>query len=231
MIDLQNISHTYETGGETLSILQGLSFTIKAGEQIAIMGRSGSGKSTLLNILGLMLRPSKGALYFDKRPLHDLCENERAQMRNKAIGMVFQAAHLVPSLSAEENVALPMLYRGVSQKQANLAAQEALDKVGLADRRKHTSAQLSGGQKQRVAVARAIINTPKLLIADEPTGALDEETGDDILSLFQALGHQYGMSIVMVTHSQAVATRFQRQLRLVKGKLQTDDANAWRQSA
>lgn len=223
MIHCQNISHVYKMDAQEVPVLQGVSFRVEAGEQVAVMGRSGSGKSTLMNILGLMLQPSEGMLTFADQSINNLCENQRARMRNVMLGMVFQSPHLIPNLSAEENVALPALYKGAAKRDAISMARQVLVEVGLEERFAHTPARLSGGQRQRVAIARAIINTPKLLIADEPTGALDEETGEEILALFQRLGQQYDMSLIVVTHDRAVARQFPRQLLLVDGRLQVCD--------
>jgi putative ABC transport system ATP-binding protein len=192
---------------------------LDAGEHIAIIGSSGSGKSTLLHVLGLIDEPDAGSYRYDGVETTDLDQSARAGLRNREVGIVFQSFHLLGDERASENVALPLLYGGVPRKERRRRAAEALDRVGLADRADHRPSELSGGERQRVAIARAIVRQPRLILADEPTGNLDTQTGLEILNLFSAL-HAEGLSLLVITHDPQVAGRAQRVLRMSDGALQ-----------
>ncbi|MBI2512674.1 MAG: ABC transporter ATP-binding protein [Opitutae bacterium] len=220
MIELTRIGRTYtRPTGDTVEALQNFSLTIARGELIAIVGASGSGKSTLMNILGLLDRPTVGRYRFDGSDVADLDLVRQAQFRNRHVGFVFQAFHLLPRTSALENVELPLLYS--DRVKIDGLGQRALASVGLADRMQHTPAELSGGQQQRVAIARALVNEPELLLADEPTGNLDPQSAREILDLFVAL-NRAGRTIVLVTHDPATAARAHRIVRLEAGRLVAD---------
>ena len=206
----------YLSNDGVLPILHNLSATIGDGESVAIMGRSGAGKSTLLNILGLMVKPTSGRLIVGEHDTACLSNKQLAKLRNTHIGMVFQDFHLLSNMSALENVALPMMYAGHSRQRSLGVARELLDRVGLGERREHKPAQLSGGQKQRVAIARSMVNKPKILLADEPTGALDTSTGLEILRLLLTLSSEHQRTVVMVTHDPDAAALFSRQVLLEK---------------
>lgn len=221
MIELKDIVRSYMLGTEPLYALRGVSITIKTGEYVAIMGSSGSGKSTLMNIIGALDRPSSGEYLFDGEPLQSLSEDGLADIRNRKIGFVFQQFNLLPRMTALENVALPLVYAGVPPGERRLRAEQSLALVGLADRMHHRPNQLSGGQQQRVSIARALINRPELLLADEPTGALDSATSIEIMKLLGEL-HQQGMTIVLVTHEPDIAEHAKRLIRLKDGVVISD---------
>jgi len=204
MIRLQSVVKSYSIGKEQVDVLRGIDLHIKEGEFTAIMGPSGSGKSTLMNIVGCLDRPSSGDYYLNDHLVSQYDEKELAQVRNRSIGFVFQQFQLLPRLNALKNVELPMIYAGVKKKEREERASEALHKVGLSDRMGHLPNELSGGQKQRVAIARAIVNNPDLILADEPTGALDSKTSVQIMELFTML-NQEGTTIILVTHESEVA--------------------------
>jgi putative ABC transport system ATP-binding protein len=209
LIELEDITRTYRMGALELSALRGVSLTVEAGELLAIMGASGSGKSTLLNILGTLDTPTSGHYRLDGVPLEGLDEVARARVRGEKIGFVFQSFNLLPRYTALENVELPMSYRGVSPALRRTRARAALERVGLGARVHHLPSELSGGQQQRVAIARALVNEPRLLLADEPTGALDSATTAQVLGLFEEL-HEEGMTVVLVTHDASVAAHAHR---------------------
>ena len=216
--ELQNVCKVYGSGATRVQALDQLSFTVRRGDYLAMMGSSGSGKSTAMNILGCLDRPSSGSYRLNGTPVQDLDDDQLADLRNRDLGFVFQQFHLLPQLSALENVMLPMVYAGVPRLERRRRAVAALSRVGLADRLHNRPNQLSGGQQQRVALARAIINQPLLLLADEPTGALDSATTREVLDLFDEL-HAQGMTILMVTHEQEVAARAQRVLHFRDGRI------------
>ncbi|HDS1736425.1 MULTISPECIES: ABC transporter ATP-binding protein [Pseudomonas] len=202
-----------------LPILDDISLTVPHGQTCAIIGPSGSGKSTLLNLIGLLDRPCQGQLLLDGHDMTDASPAQRAIMRNRSLGFVFQSFHLLPRLSALDNVALPLCYRGIHPSQARLAAQCQLEAVGLHARLAHRPAQLSGGQRQRVAIARALVGEPRLLLADEPTGNLDERSASDILELLKTLNRERGLTLLMVTHDPAMARQMQRCVQVREGRL------------
>jgi putative ABC transport system ATP-binding protein len=224
MIELHAIGKTYtRPTGEAVHALSDVSLRIDRGEFVAIVGASGSGKSTLMNILGLLDAPTAGRYMFDGRDVSRLSVAEQARFRNKNVGFVFQAFHLLPRTSALENVELPLLYSG--RASTNGLGRKALEAVGLADRMRHTPSELSGGEQQRVAIARALVNDPDLLLADEPTGNLDPMSAGEIMEIVTAL-HESGRTIVLVTHDIAMAAHARRVVRLERGRVGADDARA-----
>ncbi|MBU8789428.1 ABC transporter ATP-binding protein [Oceanobacillus caeni] len=218
MIRLESIRKSYKLGKEDVDVLKGIDLTINKGEFTAIMGPSGSGKSTIMNIIGCLDRPSSGDYFLNEKLVSEYDDKALARVRNQSIGFVFQQFQLLPRLNAWKNVELPMIYAGLKKKEREKRAKEALEKVGLADRMYHLPNELSGGQKQRVAIARAIVNQPDLILADEPTGALDTKTSVQIMELFTMLNLE-GTTIVMVTHEQEVAVYAQRQIHVRDGLL------------
>ena len=221
MIDLKDIVKIYRTGGEELVALKEISLHIAEGEFTSIMGPSGSGKSTMMNILGLLDRFDSGTYILNGQNVTGLSNNESAHVRNKEIGFVFQSFNLMPRMTILENVELPMVYAGIPAKERKERALKALDRVGLSDRVKHRPNEISGGQKQRVAIARAIVNTPAVLMADEPTGNLDSKTTLEIIRIFQELNAE-GTTIVMVTHEPEVAAYTKRIVSFRDGEIQDD---------
>ena len=218
MLKLEHIEKAYQQGKNTVPVLHDITFHVAHGEFVAIMGPSGSGKSTLMNLIGLLDTPTSGSYFFDGTEVSRCSENMLSQIRNEKIGFVFQNFNLLPRQSALENAALPLLYAGVKPKVRRERAREALEKVGLSDRVSFLPTQLSGGQKQRVAIARAMINHPKLLLADEPTGALDTASGEQVMELFHEL-HKTGVTIVMITHELEIAQHAERILTIRDGRL------------
>ncbi len=216
VINMTNITKSYEMGTQVVHALRGVDVTIKEGEMVAIMGPSGSGKSTLMNIIGCLDVPSSGEYHLDNIDVSTMNDDEQARIRNKRIGFVFQQFNLLPRTSALKQAALPLMYSGYSLSERNQRAREALEQVGLGDRTDHRPDELSGGQQQRVAIARAIATSPSIILADEPTGALDTKTGEEILDLFEAFNKQ-GMTIIMVTHDPEVAERAERTIWLRDG--------------
>lgn len=224
LIVLDQIAKHYQMGQETVRALDGVSLKIAANEYIAFTGSSGSGKSTMMNILGALDQPSAGSYLLNGRDVSQLNQNELADIRNREVGFIFQSFNLLPRISALGNVMQPLIYRGVSLKDRELAAKEALTRVGLGDRISHLPNQLSGGQRQRVAIARALVTKPSILLADEPTGNLDSFTTVEIMKLFDEL-HREGNTIVMVTHEPEIARHCHRVVRLQYGKLAEDKRN------
>jgi putative ABC transport system ATP-binding protein len=216
------ISKDYASGDAVVRAVSDVSLAIDQGEFVAICGRSGSGKSTLMNLLGLLERPDGGEYALNGQDVSNLSEEARAAIRCQAIGFVFQFPALLPRASALENVELPLVYAGIRRRERRSRAREALDRVGLAERSHHSPNQLSGGEQQRVVIARAMVNNPALILADEPTGALDSLTSDRILTMFEDL-HREGRTIVIVTHAREVADRAQRQITVHDGRVVKDD--------
>lgn len=218
MIELRGIEKVYRTEQVETLALSNINFKVDEGEFISVMGPSGSGKSTLLNVIGLLDEPTAGDLSLNGRPIHSYADRYLARIRNEEVGFIFQTFHLIADLNVVDNVEIPLLYRrGLSGKERRTMALTALERVGLGSRVRHFPAQLSGGQQQRVAVARAIVARPHILLADEPTGNLDSQMGDEIMGIMQQLNEE-GTTIVMVTHDQRLADRTQRTVRLFDGR-------------
>ena len=221
LLELKNVARHYTVGDTVIKALDGVSVAVQTGEFIAVMGPSGSGKSTFLQIASMLATPSSGAIFLKGRDVTAYNEIERARLRNKEIGFVFQQFNLLPRTSALDNVKLPLVYARVAEKEQTERAKAMLEKVGLSDRMKNSPAQLSGGQQQRVAIARALINDPSIIFADEPTGNLDTKSGHDIIALLKEL-HLAGTTIIMVTHEEDIAAVAKRQIRFVDGKITSD---------
>ena len=215
---LQGVDKVYGSGEMAVKALDGVDLTVNRGDYLAVMGASGSGKSTAMNILGCLDRPSSGSYRLNNTPVEELSDDQLADLRNRYLGFVFQQFHLLPQLSALDNVIMPMIYAGVPAAERRQRAQAALERVGLGQRLNNKPNQLSGGQQQRVAIARAIINQPALLLADEPTGALDSQTTAEVLDIFDAL-HRGGMTVVMVTHEDDVAARAEKIVHFRDGRI------------
>ena len=215
---LNKVSKTYGKDDLIVKALDNINLEIYKGDYLAVMGASGSGKSTAMNIIGCLDRPSQGVYKLNGTPVENLSDDELAELRNQKLGFVFQQFHLLSDATALENVLLPMIYAGINPAEREERAKDALDKVGLSERINNRPNQLSGGQQQRVAIARAIINNPSILLADEPTGALDSKTTEDVLDLFDKL-HETGITIVLVTHEDEVASRAKKIARFKDGKI------------
>lgn len=218
MITLKDVNKTYP-GIVPLHVLRDINLHIDKGELVSIMGASGSGKSTLLNILGILDNYDSGEYWLDGVLIRDLSENRAAELRNRMIGFVFQSFNLINYKDAVENVALPLFYQGVSRKKRRALAMEQLERVGLADRAHHLPGELSGGQKQRVALARALITNPSIILADEPTGALDSKTSMEVMQLFRDLNADRGMTVIIVTHDPGVGDQTNRIIRISDGQI------------
>ena len=226
LIDLRHIYKTYDEGGKMpVPVLEDVSLRVEDGEYLAIMGPSGSGKSTLMNIIGCLDLPTEGEFFLGGENVLTMNENAVADLRNRMIGFVFQNFNLLPRETALENVALPLLYAGVSRRERAERARAALESVGLGDRVDFLPTQLSGGQKQRVAIARAMINHPHVLLADEPTGALDSASGKQVMELFEKLNAD-GMTVIMITHAPEIAQRARRMIRILDGKIAEEGGDA-----
>ncbi|EPW0991191.1 ABC transporter ATP-binding protein [Vibrio cholerae] len=225
LVELQQICKHYTSGQNVVKALDGVDLTIRHGEFLAILGPSGSGKSTLMNVLGCLDKPTAGRYQLDGHPVDSLSTQQLAAIRNQKIGFVFQSFNLLEYASALDNVALPLVYAGVKAKDRRRRATELLTRVGLADRLDHKPNQLSGGQKQRVAIARALINQPQILLADEPTGALDSKSGAEIEALFNEL-HREGRTIIVVTHDNELAKRAKRIVTIRDGQVVSDEPTA-----
>jgi len=224
LIDIRNITKVYEMGEQQVQALAGVSLGVERGEYVAIMGPSGSGKSTLMNLIGCLDTPTSGSYVLNGKEVARMTDDELAAIRNKEIGFVFQTFNLLPRTSAIQQVELPLVYGGASKKDRRDRAIAALKAVGLGDRMNHTPNEMSGGQRQRVAVARALINNPSILLADEPTGNLDSQTGAEIMALFDQLNSR-GNTIVLVTHEEDIAAHARRIVRLKDGRIRDDAAN------
>ena len=224
VIETTDIAKTYVMGVEVIHALRSVSIQIARGEYVAFMGPSGSGKSTLMNIVGCLDTPSSGQYILNGQDVSRMSDNQLAEVRNKEIGFVFQSFNLLPRASALDNVALPLIYAGLNKRDRTERAVESLRSVGLADRAHHRPNELSGGQRQRVAIARALVNNPSVLLADEPTGALDSKTSHEIMDLFEAL-HSKGNTIIMVTHEEDIARYAHRIVRLRDGLVESDERN------
>jgi len=221
LIEIKDVKKIYEMGDEKLFALNGVSFNIEKKEYVAIMGPSGSGKSTLMNIIGCLDTPSSGEYFLNGKQVSDMDDNELAHIRNKEIGFVFQTFNLLPRSDALHNVELPLIYSGISRHERIKKAENALISVGLGDRMKHKPNELSGGQRQRVAVARALVNNPSILLADEPTGNLDTKTGEEIMALLSELNNN-GNTIIIVTHEEEIAKHADRIIKIRDGIIEYD---------
>jgi putative ABC transport system ATP-binding protein len=221
IIELEDIRKSYFMGKQAISVLKGITINIRKNEYVALMGPSGSGKSTLMNILGCLDSPTAGRYILNGQDVSKMEDDDLAAVRNKEIGFVFQQFNLLPRLSALENVALPLVYAGIAKKLRNEMAMDVVQKVGLEDRSHHRPNELSGGQCQRVAIARALVNSPSLILADEPTGNLDTKTSIEIMEIFQKI-HDSGNTVVLVTHEEDIAHYAQRVIRLRDGVIETD---------
>jgi putative ABC transport system ATP-binding protein len=221
VIVTRNLQREYDMGGEIVRALRGVDLTIRKNEFVAVMGPSGSGKSTLMNLIGCLDSPTTGEYWLNGHRVSELADDELARIRNKEIGFVFQTFNLLPRATSLHNVELPLVYAGIGGKERRELATQALTKVGLADRMNHRPNELSGGQRQRVAIARALVNSPSILLADEPTGNLDSTTSEEIMALFKAL-YGTGQTIVLVTHEQDIAEHALRQVHLKDGRIERD---------
>jgi len=221
IIKTESLKRSFQVGSEKVEALKGINLSVEKGEFLSIMGPSGSGKTTLMNIIGCLDTPTSGSYYLNNKLVNDLDEDNLALIRNREIGFVFQSFHLLAKNSALNNVILPLKYAGIKQDEANRLARNVLDKVGLSDRINHAPSELSGGQQQRVAIARALVNNPSIVFADEPTGNLDSQTGDDVMKLFKELNNQ-GQTIILITHEEEIAKQTNRIINIKDGLIESD---------
>ncbi|KFZ32088.1 hypothetical protein IDSA_05300 [Pseudidiomarina salinarum] len=226
ILECQQLSRVYQDGAHQLRVLDGISFTIRKGEMLAVVGSSGSGKSTLLHCLGGLDQPTSGQVLFEGKPIQRWSANHLADWRNRELGFIYQFHHLLPEFTALENVAMPLLIAGMSAKDARIKAQGLLERVGLQDRGTHRPSELSGGERQRVAIARALANSPSVVMADEPTGNLDDVTAKQVFSLMQELNREFATAFVIVTHDRTLAAQLPRTLELHHGQLLPATAEA-----
>ncbi|MEO0311449.1 MAG: hypothetical protein RIQ89_1106 [Bacteroidota bacterium] len=224
LIEIKNLARKYQIGSETIHALKDVSLNIEKGEYVALMGPSGSGKSTLMNVLGCLDTPSSGSYSLNSKMVSAMSDNELADVRNKEIGFVFQTFNLIPRSTALDNVALPLVYAGIKKSDRDVKAKQVLANVGLGDRLSHKPNELSGGQRQRVAVARALVNNPSIILADEPTGNLDTKTSIEIMGLFAQI-HNAGNTVILVTHEEDIAQHAHRIIRLRDGLIESDEKN------
>ena len=224
IIKIEKLVRNFKLGEQLIKVLKEITFSIDKNEYVALMGPSGSGKSTLMNLIGCLDTPTSGKYILNQQDVSKLTDDELAEIRNKEIGFVFQTFNLLPRATALDNVALPLVYAGFSKKEREERALEVLNEVGLGDRVKHKPNELSGGQRQRVAVARAMVNRPSIILADEPTGNLDSKTSNEIMGLFDAI-HKAGNTIILVTHEEEIALHAQRIIRLKDGDIEKDELN------
>jgi putative ABC transport system ATP-binding protein len=218
IISMKDINKSYKMGAENLEVLKHINLEVEKGEYLAILGPSGSGKSTLMNIIGCMDTADNGEYFLNNEAIHSMKESDLAQLRNRQIGFIFQKYHLIPKYNVVQNIIMPLLVRGESHREAEKMCQETIRVLGLQDRLKHKPTELSGGQQQRVAVARALVGNPSILLADEPTGALDSNTGKELLGVFKQL-NDLGNTIIVITHDLSVAGHAKRVVKIIDGKL------------
>jgi putative ABC transport system ATP-binding protein len=229
LLELKNIGKKYVIGTVEVNALRNVDLTIEKGEYVALMGPSGSGKSTLMNIIGCLDTPTEGEYYLNGKKASQMTEDELAEIRNREIGFIFQTFNLVPRSNALDNVALPLVYAGYKKEERMRRAKQSLNDVGLGDRMTHKPNELSGGQRQRVAVARALVNNPSIILADEPTGNLDSKTSNEIMALFDQI-HENGNTIIVVTHEEEIAQHALRIVRIKDGRVESDSVNTKRES-
>ena len=224
IIETKNLCKSFQVGSEKVQALKGVDLAVQKGEFLSIMGPSGSGKTTLMNIIGCLDTPTSGTYHLNNKLVNELDDDDLAMIRNKEIGFVFQSFHLLARNSALSNVLLPLKYAGKKETEAQIMAEEVLKKVGLTNRMNHSPSELSGGQQQRVAIARALINNPSIIFADEPTGNLDTQTGNDVMNLFKELNEQ-GQTIILITHEEDIAMQSKRIINIKDGLIESDITN------
>jgi putative ABC transport system ATP-binding protein len=224
IIETKNLCKSFQVGSETVQALKGVDLSVQKGEFLSIMGPSGSGKTTLMNIIGCLDTPTSGTYHLNNKLVNELDDDDLAMIRNKEIGFVFQSFHLLARNSALSNVLLPLKYAGKKETEAQIMAEEVLKKVGLTNRMNHSPSELSGGQQQRVAIARALVNNPSIIFADEPTGNLDTQTGNDVMNLFKELNEQ-GQTIILITHEEDIAMQSKRIINIKDGLIESDITN------
>ena len=224
IIETKNLCKSFQVGSETVQALKGVDLSVQKGEFLSIMGPSGSGKTTLMNIIGCLDTPTSGTYHLNNKLVNELDDDDLAMIRNKEIGFVFQSFHLLARNSALSNVLLPLKYAGKKETDAQIMAEEVLKKVGLTNRMNHSPSELSGGQQQRVAIARALVNNPSIIFADEPTGNLDTQTGNDVMNLFKELNEQ-GQTIILITHEEDIAMQSKRIINIKDGLIESDITN------